>query len=107
MCPNNGLEVGREDVESTGDDHVLLTINQNKKTILIQVANVTGTHKRAPPIIKPHHGLGRLWAVVVTAQHPRTVARDFTHLASAKYLTLIINDADIETKNRGAYGMEF
>ena len=98
MADDLGLDLGRVDVGSPGDDHVSLPVAQEKEPLVVEIANVTHGEEAPQPV------RGRLRGIALVAEvrqgHPHVHGP--RHAARA-LVPVVVGDHDLADRPRGAH----
>ena len=100
-CTDHILDLARIDVEATGDDHVLLAINQMQIAVLVEPADVPGVQ----PTIAEHLG-GFLRPLPISFHHKCPANADFARLPIARGSALVVEQRQIQRGKGNAHRRE-
>ena len=88
MALQHGLDLGRIDVESRDENHVLLAVDDKNEALFVDIADVTGAQKA----ISVEGRCGFIRALPVTLRHLRPAYADLADLSDGCFQTGIIPD---------------
>ena len=106
MFEQQHLDIGGIDVEAAGNDHVLLAIEQDDETVLVDLAHVTRPEEKPPVPVMPEEVPRLVFLLVVTLHHDLRAPRELTDLALRQHLALFIQHHDLAAQARLAHGVE-
>ena len=104
VLANNRLNIGREYIQATGNDHVLLAIQDIQIPIFIELADIARTHIAATRRVMPDNGIRCVGPVMIFLHHARAGTGNFPDFIRAEFISVIIYNSDIETEDRRADG---
>src|SRR5829696_1008753 len=106
MPQQQHLYVGGIDVEAAGNDHVLLAVEQDDETVLVDATHVTRLEEQAALGVVPEQ-VARLVGLLVVAPHHRLgAAGELADLALRQHPALLVQHHDLAAQRRRADRMQ-
>src|SRR5437763_15287889 len=95
MRREHGFEIRRVNVETPGDDHVFLPVQEIEKAVVVEAAEVAGAKVELTPRVEKKKRLGFFVSVQVAAHHAGGASDDLTGLAGRGVAALFVDDSQI------------
>src|SRR5215212_2439641 len=106
MLQQQHLDVGGIDIEATGDDHVLLAVEQDDETVLVDATHVARLEEELALVVEPEQIARLVGLLVVALHHQLGAAGKLAHLALRQHLALLVEDDDLAAQARLAHGVQ-
>src|SRR3546814_1769585 len=100
LPPEHVLDVDGVDVQSPGDDHVLLPAPYGDPAVVVDLSQVTRAQVDAAFRARPDEGFGGGLLVVVLAQHEVRPTDELAGLSTTELSPLVVDDPELAADHR-------